>query len=146
MLYSINYIYKTVAVNGKELKWHNVTSGIPQGLVIGPLLFVLQGVYINDLPELTKSDTFLFADDIKIFRTITDKNNPGILQDDLNTLEQWSNKWLLKFHPSKCKHMTIGNNNIGELKYSMTLNNTTYPLETIETQKDRGYYKHKAIL
>ena len=71
-----------MAVNGKEPKWHNVTSGIPHGSVIGPLLFVL---YINDLPEVTKSDTFLFADDIKIFRTITDKNNQGTLQDDLNT-------------------------------------------------------------
>ena len=90
-----------VAVNGKESKWHNVTSGIPQGSVIGPLLFVL---YINDQPELTMSDTFLFADDIKIFRTITDKNDQGTLQDDLDTLEQWSNKWLLKFHSSKCKH------------------------------------------
>ena len=102
-----------MAVNGKESKCHKVTSGIPQGLVIGPLLFVL---YINDLPELTKSDTFLFADDIKIFRTtlgITDKNDQGILQHDLNTLEQWSNKWLLELHPNKCKHMTIGNNNVG---------------------------------
>ena len=118
-----------MAVNGKESKWHNVTSGI------GPLLFVL---YINDLPELTKSDTFLFANDINIFRTITDKNDPGILQDDLNTLEQWSNKWLLKFHPSKCKHMTIGNNNIGEIKYSMTLNNSIHPLDIIEKQNDFG--------
>ena len=61
-----------VAVNGKESKWHNVTSGIPQGSVIGLLLFVL---YINNLQELTKSDTFVFADDIKIFRTITDQND-----------------------------------------------------------------------
>ena len=89
-----------MAVNGKESKWHNVTSGIPQGSVIRPLLFVL---YINDLPELTKSDTFLFADDIKIFKTITDKNDHGILQHDLS-LEQWSKKWLLKCNPSKCKH------------------------------------------
>ena len=124
-----------MAINSKESKWHNVTSGIPQGSVIGPLLFVL---FINDLPELTKSDTFLFANDIKIFRTITDKNDQGILQDDLNTLEQWSNKWLLKFHPSKCKHMTIGNNNIGEIKYSMTLNNSTHPLDTIKKQNDLG--------
>ena len=80
------------------------------------------------------SDTFLLADDIKIFRTIIDKNDQGTLQDDLNTLEQWSNKWLLKFHPSKCKHMIIGNNNIGEIKYSMTLNKSIYPLDTIEKQ------------
>ena len=124
-----------VAVNGKESKWHNVTSGIPQGSVIGPLLFVL---YINDLPELTKSDTFLFADDIKIFRTISDKNDQGTLQDDLNTLEQWINKWLLKYHPSKCKHMTIGNNNIGEIKYSMTHNNSIYSLDTTEKQNNLG--------
>ena len=95
-------------------------------------------LYINDLPELTKSDTFTFADDIKIFRTITDKNDQGTLQDDLNTLEQWSKKWLLKCNPSKCKHMTIGNNNIGEIKYSMTLNNSIYPLDTIENQNDLG--------
>ena len=97
--------------------------GIPQVSVIGALRFVL---YKNDLPELTKSDTFLFADDIKIFRTITDKNDQGILQHELNTLEQWINKWLLKFHPSKCTHMIIGNINIEEIKYSMTLNNSIY--------------------
>ena len=45
-------------------------------------------IHKRPLPELTKSDTFLFADDIKIFRTITDKNDQGTLQDDLNTLEQ----------------------------------------------------------
>ena len=88
-----------VAVNGRELNWHKLTSGIPQGL-----LFVL---YVNDLPDLTKSNTFLFADDIKIFRAITNKNDQDILQQDLSILEQWSNKWLLKFHPDKSKHMEI---------------------------------------
>ena len=68
-------------------------------------------LYINDLPELTKCDAFLFADDNKTFRTITDKNYQDILQHDLNILEQWSYKWLLKFHPDKCKHMTTGKNN-----------------------------------
>ena len=59
-----------------------------------------------------KSDTFLITDDIKIFRTIIDKNDQGILQHDINTLEQRSNKLLLKFHPNKCKHMT-GTNKVG---------------------------------
>ena len=105
-----------MAVNDKESKWHYVTSWIPQGSIIGLLLFLL---YINDLPELTKSDTFLFAYDIKIFRTIIDQNDQGILQHDLNALEQWSNKWLLKFHPSKCKH-DYWKKERREFKYSMT--------------------------
>ena len=92
-----------VAVNGKESNWHKETSGIPQGSVLGPLLFVL---YVNDLPDLTKSNTFLFADD-NIFRAITNKNDQDILQQDLSILEQWSDKWLLKFHPDKCRHMEI---------------------------------------
>ena len=65
-----------MAVNGKQSNWHDVTSGIPQGTVLGPLLFVL---YINDLPDLTQSDTFLFAD-IKIFRPIINTNDQDILQ------------------------------------------------------------------
>ena len=124
-----------MTVNGKESNWHKVTSGIPQGSVLGPLLFVL---YVNDLPELTKSNTFLFADDIKIFRAITNKNDQDILQQDLSILEQWSDKWLLKFHPDKCKHMEIGKNNIGENEYFMTSNNVKHSLATTDKQTDLG--------
>ena len=76
---------QTVVVNGKESNWHKVTPGIPRGSVLGPLLFVL---YINNLPDLAKSNAFLFADDIKIFRAITNKNDQDILQHDLGILEQ----------------------------------------------------------
>ena len=93
-------------------------------------------LYINDLPELTKSDAFLFADDIKIFRIITDTNGQGILQNDLNTLTQWSDKWLLKCYPNKCKQMTIGKNIIGEIEYSMTFNITIHTLYTLNKQND----------
>ena len=81
-----------VAVNGKESNLHKVTSGIPQESVLGPLPFVL---YINDLPDLTQSNTFLFAVDIKIFGALTNKNDQDILQKYLSILEQWSDKWLL---------------------------------------------------
>ena len=83
-----------------------VLSGIPQGNVLGPILFV---IYINDLPEVVKCGTYLFADDTKIFRQITTKEDALQLQSDINSLEQWSQKWLLTFHPKKCHVLTLGN-------------------------------------
>ena len=110
-----------VAVNGKESNWHDVTSGIPQGTVLGPLLFVL---YINDLPDLAQSDTFLFADDIKICRSIINTIDQDILQQDITTIE-WSHDWMLTLHPDKCTHMEIGKYNVGENQYYTTMNNVT---------------------
>ena len=73
-----------------------VLSGIPQGSVLGPILFV---IYRNDLPEVVKFGTYLFADDTKIFRQITTKEDALQLQSDIDSLGQWSQKWLLTFHP-----------------------------------------------
>ena len=111
-----------VAVNGIESNWHDVTSGIPQGTVLGPLLFVL---YINDLPDLTQSDTFLFADDNKIFRPIINTNDQDILQQDIATIEKCSHDWMLTLHPDKCTHMEIEKKNVGENQYYTTMNNVT---------------------
>jgi hypothetical protein len=55
-------------------------------------------IYINDLPECVKSDVFLFADDMTIFREIKDDSDASIIQSDLNELFKWSETWLLKFH------------------------------------------------
>ena len=82
--------------------------------------------------DLTKSNTYLFADDIKIFRAITNKNYQDILQHDLSIPEQWSDKWLLEFHPYRCKHMEIEKNNIGENEYFMTSSNVKLSLVTID--------------
>jgi endonuclease/exonuclease/phosphatase family metal-dependent hydrolase len=85
-----------------------VTSGIPQGSVLGPILFLL---FINDLPESVTSKLFLFADDTKIYAI----NDVQELQADLNQLVEWSKKWRLTFNADKCKHLHIGRNNPEDL-------------------------------
>ena len=92
------------AVNGSLSEWINVLSGIPQGSVLGPILFVL---FINDLPDIVRSSVFLFADDTKIYRRISSMEDREVLQSDLTKLQDWSNRWILKFHPDKCKSMSI---------------------------------------
>ena len=94
--------------------------------------------YINDLPYLIKSNTFIFADEIKIFRAITNKNYQDILLQDLNILKQWSDKWLLKFQPDKCKYIEIKKCNIGEYEYFMTNNNVKHSLATTDKKTDLG--------
>jgi hypothetical protein len=69
-----------VSINRSTSDWKEVTSGITQGSVLEPLLFIL---FINDLPDGVKSDVYLFADDTKIVRNITDGEDKEILQDDL---------------------------------------------------------------
>ena len=123
-----------VNVNGYKSKWCNVTSGIPQGSVLGALLFV---IFINDLPENIKSNIFLFADDTKFFKEVTNDEDAQVIQEDLNTLNKWSNTWLLKFHPDKCVNMRISTsrNNQTE-KYKYTLGNSE--LKYVDKVKDLG--------
>ena len=97
-----------VVLNGEESNWLDVTSGIPQGSVLGPILFL---VYINDLPEVVHNAVKLFADDTKLYGNSCTDEDQHLLQDDINSLIQWSDSWLLKFNISKCKHMHLGNRN-----------------------------------
>ena len=80
--------------------WNNVVSGIPQGSILGPLLFI---IYINDLVDNWKhgSKIYLYADDAKIFKHISSEIDVKILQDDLNEVKGWSDKWLLKLNAKK---------------------------------------------
>ena len=99
-----------VTVGDSESDWSEVISGVPQGSVLGPILFVL---YINDLPENVHSKVKMFADDTKVYRPINKVSDQASLQQDLNSLQCWSEKWLLRFNASKCKRMHMGNNNQG---------------------------------
>ena len=88
-----------VSVNGTASGESKVTSGIPQGSVLGPLLFV---AYINDLPRQAKNEVRIFADDTKLFARSDSIEARNSLQDDLDKLCEWSDTWLLRFHPQKC--------------------------------------------
>ena len=96
---------QVVRVNGTQSVPAPVVSGIPQGTVLGPVLFVL---YINDILDSVTSEGFLFADDTKIFHHITSIEDALKLQSDIESLEDWSNKWLLHFHLDKCHVLTLG--------------------------------------
>ena len=81
-------------------------SGVPQGSVLGPLLFTL---YINDLPDNVTCGIKLFADDTKIYSTIKDNFDTLFLQKNLDLVNEWSHKWLLKFNVDKYKLLQLGN-------------------------------------
>lgn len=86
--------WSCVVVNNSFSTWELVTSGIPQGSVLGLLLFVL---YVSDMPGNTDSHPFLYADNTKIFRDVSQANGKPALQEDLNKLQRWSTDWQLKF-------------------------------------------------
>jgi hypothetical protein len=75
-----------VVVDGESSSAAPVTSGVPQGTVLGPLLFL---VYINDLPSNVKSTTRLFADDCLLYRTVKSEEDTNTIQSDLVNLQKW---------------------------------------------------------
>ena len=87
-------------------------SGVPQGSVNGPILFL---IYINDLEDDISSKVLKFADDTKVFRKVTNVTDTQHLQDDLDKLFNWSEKWQVLFHFGKCKCIRIGHGNMGEV-------------------------------
>ena len=89
-----------VEVNGSRSSSAKVLSGIPQGGVLGPMLFIC---YINDMPSIVDSPIYLFADDTKVFISIASVDDHSELQHDLEQLEKWSEKWQLSFNANKCK-------------------------------------------
>jgi hypothetical protein len=95
-----------VVVNGEASNPANVKSGIPQGTVLGPLMFLL---YINDIADHIDSGTKirLFADDCLLYRIIRSPHDSDILQKDLHTLCSWAHKWQMRFNTSKCKTLRV---------------------------------------
>ena len=97
-----NFLYERkqrVVINGKSSKWSDVLSRIPQGSILGPLLFI---IYISDLPGVVGSVCKLFADDCKLYRNIESEADMMELQEDIERLCKWSRDWLLGFNIKKC--------------------------------------------
>ena len=91
-----------VVINGHSSDWLPVTLGIPQGSILGPLLFL---IYINNLPTYLENNSSiaLYADDSKLFRPIYLPNDSFSLQKHLNSLSHWGKNWAMAFNVSKCK-------------------------------------------
>ena len=119
-----------VVLNGHMSQSVPVTSGVPQGSVLGPLLFIM---FVNDLPLVVSGPTYMFADDTKIFRVIRNSEDYVTLQNDLNSLFKWSSLWQLKFNASKCKHLHFGPAH----HYGNYFLNTTV-IDTVSSHKDLG--------
>ena len=95
-----------VCVRGPFSDWSQVISGVPQGSVLGPILFI---IYINDLSEEIQSSLWTFADDTKIYRPILTIEDQNILQNNLDIFTQWNKTWQGFLNSSKCKHLSLGN-------------------------------------
>ena len=124
---------QVVKVNDIDSFLESVISGIPQGSVLGPILFV---IYINDLPDVVKSKIYLFADDTKILNKIQSLQDSTNLQEDINPLGKWSNDWLLQFNLDKCHVLTLGKhyNIVHAHRYQLN----DHELEHVFDEKDIG--------
>ena len=104
--------------------------GVPQGTVLGPLLFSL---YINDISSDTESEIRLFADDFVCLREIKDEEDTIKLQRDIDRLASWTRKWGMRFQPAKCNMMQLTRKRIKRIHASYTLEGTD--LENVESIK-----------
>lgn len=105
-----------MVVGDSVSSWKTVLSGVPQGSVLGPLLFVL---FINDLLERIRNFCKLFADDSKIIAIIKNIHDQSYLQDDLDKLMRWTIEWRMGFNLSKCQVMHFGNVKIHQDRHYM---------------------------
>ena len=120
--------------NDEASSWSKVWSGVPQGSVLGPTLFLL---YVMDIPEVIDSNVAMFADDTKIYRVVRNDKDAEMLQGDINAIKKWAETWMMKFNVSKCKHMRISRNSANP-DYFMGNENGPQRLENITVEKDLG--------
>ena len=124
---------KGTVVNGLKSDWAPVVSGVPQGTVLGPLLFSL---YINDITVRIDSQIRLFADDCVCYREIRTVEDTMKFQKDIDLLGSWARKWGMRFQPVKCKMMQLTNKRINKIEVSYIMEGTV--LEKVDSIKYLG--------
>ena len=132
-----------VVIGGAQSESKNVRSGVPQGSIIGPLLFVL---FINDMQDYVSEGTHiaLYADDTKIWRRINNWSDHEIIQNDIDALFNWAETNKMKFHPQKCKVLSVAYRGGLDSMWSMfpfqyfTYNLNGTELEFVKNEKDLG--------
>ena len=122
-----------LVVNGVKSDWAPVLLGVPQGTVLGALLFSL---YTHEISSDTESEIRIFADDCVCYREIKDKEDTLKLQRDINRLGSWVRKWGMRFQPVKCNMMQLTRKRINKIHASYTLEGTD--LENVESIKYLG--------
>lgn len=130
-----------VVINGISSSWQPVISGVPQGSVLGPILFIL---YINDLPQcINFSRVAMFADDSKCYNTIRSCVDSSNLQSDLTNISNWASLNELSFQPKKCENLRISRKRFSAHRI-YSLNNVQ--LKTVDFVRDLGVYISKTLL
>ena len=119
----------------------DVLSGVPQGSVLGPILFLL---FINDLPDNIRSSIRLFADDCVLYRNITTQRDCEILQEDLDKLSLWEKDWLMEFNVGKCHTMRITRHQLSnQIRHDYVLHGQV--LESVTSAKYLGVTLNNTI-
>ena len=137
--YLINWLRSYLTDRSQRVKFNNtvsnpitVTSGVPQGSHIGPILFL---IYINDLTSVIKSSKILmFADDVKLYNSFNSQNGSVLLQNDLNSISIWCTENLMNMNIKKCKHMTFNRGSKIQTEYFID----STRLEIVDSFKDLG--------
>ena len=129
-----------VVLNGHQSDWADVTSGVPQGSVLGPCLFVLFINDIDDAIDIINSIIKKFADDTKVAQNVDSPEERDRLKGALDNLFRWAEEWQMLFNVGKCKLMHLGAN-IHHVKYSMN----GLELEVTDKEKDVGVYIQSSL-
>ena len=123
-----------VVINGVSSSWEEINAGVPQGSILGPLLFL---IYINDIVNDIETNIRLFADDTSLYIIVENpQSSADFLNNDLEKIHNWSNAWLVDFNPNKTESLIISRKHNPPFRPTLYMDNT--PIREVESHKHLG--------